>query len=317
MRVPHTLQAYVGLFIVTALAVRQNANVAEHGLDEESDAHEVSDAISTQSPQEKFWDLATAVAAQNPKPDLSRPELSNMVQFLIDFAGTDTVIEAVIDWFTTLGQNWAMGSHMDEAVWVQSPVPTLIAQGSGAVHWIYYAPDVNKKTGVVKTKNGKPSDPIVYNSYEIGHQKKGSHQFCQSFAMIYLMCDRLSNLNGISKPWADQNCNNLQVAQNSNSEEEYWAKLGHNIKIVTSFWRMVLGTVTTAGGPDLAKWFADRFRTIAQEYVEHNQKNRRASAQVALMWPAGMVLDDAQVFANIATKLNIIDHFAEQIAKLV
>ena len=42
--------------------------------------------------------------------------------------------------------------------------------GTAVGHWVYC------------TAKGKE-----WNSYEKGHQKSGSHQFCQSFAQIYML----------------------------------------------------------------------------------------------------------------------------------
>jgi len=44
--------------------------------------------------------------------------------------------------------------------------------GTAVGHWVYC------------TAKGKE-----WNSYEKGHQKSGSHQFCQSFAQIYMLAD--------------------------------------------------------------------------------------------------------------------------------
>ena len=196
-------------------------------------------------------------------------------------------------------------------------MPTLIAQGNGVVHWIYYGPPKGGKSA---------STPVVYNSYTFGHQKSGSHQFCQSFAQIYLFCDRLKDLpaGGPAAAWAKANCarkgskGELKVAQKG---PHYWDDLGHNIRIVTGFWRMILGTVQTSGAANgLATWFADRFRSVNHDFVVHNQQNRRQSSQTALMWPPmppGASMSDTKVFESVFEKLNIIDHFATQIAKKV
>ena len=259
-----------------------------------------------------FWADAALIAQKTKQPNLSRDQLSSMMQFLIDFAGTDTVIDAVVNWFTSLGTNWSTANlpqGMTAAVWKRRPVPTLIAQGNGVVHWIYYGPP--------KKGSKSASTPVVFNSYKIGHQKTGSHQFCQSFAQIYLICDRQTDLptNGPAAAWAKANCERLQVAQKG--DPEYWDRLGHNIRIVTGYWRMILGTVQKSGAANgLATWFADRFRSVNHDFVVHNQQNSRASSQYALMWP-GTSMSDTQVFASVAEKLNIIDHFATQIAEKV
>jgi len=286
---------------------------------------------------DEFWPLAMVAFNQNPRPKLGRGELSDLVRWLMAFAGTDTVQDAVVSYFTTLGAPYRqVGKMRTRTQWqvlhtsARPPItgtetnriPTLAAHGGGAVHWVYYKPYQSGANAARKCSDARsPSAPCVtYNSYRLGHQKAGSHQFCQSFALIYMICDNRQSWSELSmQEWAGHYCGLLGAWEGPVT----WVSLGHYIQLVTSFWKMVLKWVNDAAGSEIDPkaeirwWFAERFRAINQEAVAHNSQWTRSTSQHATMWPSNEQPNDVQVFQKVDMMMKIIDHYADQIAESV
>ena len=101
----------------------------------------------------------------------SRSELSGMIQWLIDLAGTDCIIEQIINKFT----NCKTIKIINVVKLPNKPRANTIyyiSADNNVGHWVYYS-----------------SDRIEYNSYKLGHQNPGTNQFCQSFAIMYMLFD--------------------------------------------------------------------------------------------------------------------------------
>ena len=137
-------------------------------------------------------------------PQLSRNNLSGLIQWLIDFAGTDNVLEAVIHYLDIKGTRFIETS--DKNLGVRNTMVFSHTAGDGSMgHWIYF------------DRQGKER-----NSYKLGHQKDGSNQCCQSFALLYLIQDHCSN-NPYCRQWA-------KYADRLTSDK------GENICVVVDFW---------------------------------------------------------------------------------
>ena len=116
----------------------------------------------------------------------SRSELSSMIQWLIDLAGTDCIIQEIINKFTTC-KNIKINNNFSKLPLKPSPKTIYYLSSDGNVgqscntslntsnlftcgHWVYVS-----------------SDKKEYNSYKLDHQNPGSNQFCQSFAIMYML----------------------------------------------------------------------------------------------------------------------------------
>ena len=109
----------------------------------------------------------------------------------------------------------------------------FFSSGDGIVgHWQFY------------DNNGSRFD-----SYELNHQNKGTHQFCQTFALIYA-----KSHNGMyDKDYIrEQFLNRLKPG-----------KYADNIHIVTNFWRYLFKSY----GKDFTKWLIKEVRQINDEYI--------------------------------------------------
>lgn len=109
---------------------------------------------------------------------MSKGTLGAEVQWLLQLAGTREVIEAIFDYLSdprrktdllvnTEAKKMTDGEGHNRLLFFGSQI-----DGTAVGHWVYC------------TAKGEE-----WNSYEMGHQKSGSHQFCQSFAQIYMLAD--------------------------------------------------------------------------------------------------------------------------------
>lgn len=194
-------------------------------------------------------------------------ELSRKVQWLIDLAGSDNVIEAIIDNFCQNKKNEpkiVYKKKFDEKEKNIIVFRSGLDQSIG--HWIYF----NSK--------GVKMDP-----YELGHQKNGTNQFCQSFAIIYM----LSYGCNFGKTYFDK----LKAG------EQYF---GNNIRVVINFWKFVFHYY-----PPLTDWLIEEVRAINNENLINDH---------------GLVIanNTEDIDINfIDERLMDIDVYADQIAKIV
>lgn len=192
----------------------------------------------------------------------------------MDFAGTDVVVESIMSAFglVELGKDIFRISEKSEKK--RSRKPRLLFSGSDAGHWVYF------------NRRGKQ-----FNSYELHHQRSGTHQFCQSFAQIYMLAD-------LNPEFGRQFFDELKQNQ-----------FGHNIKVVIDYWRTVLQEMSE---DDLfAEWALEEFVSLDRQYIEHNKQNRRQSAKLA------RIAEDDQpiTFALLFSKLDEIEAYVDQIAE--
>ena len=186
----------------------------------------------------------------------SRSELSRMIQWLIDLAGTDCIIQEIINKFTTcknikinnisklplkpsaktiyyLSSDSTCGQSCNTSL----NTSNLFTCG----HWVYVS-----------------SDKKEYNSYKLDHQNPGSNQFCQSFAIMYMLFDVANESIKI----------NLDL-HNLFQEKLEWSD--YIIKIA-NMWEYFLNN----GLKDIMISESVRINT---EYKEYNLKNKRLTAQ--------------------------------------
>jgi hypothetical protein len=126
------------------------------------------------------------------------------VQWLISLGGTVEMIKKISECFCKKTQKIIINAHKSI---VQSKLKStliFISSDLDSGHWVYI------------DNNGK-----VQNSYELDHQCNGSSQFCQTYAILYMLGD---NNTFMRKKFTDK----LQSGKSNYS---------NNIKIVIKFWR--------------------------------------------------------------------------------
>jgi hypothetical protein len=84
--------------------------------------------------------------------------------------------------------------------------------------------------------------------YELHHQKPGSHQFCQTFSLLYA----LSQCN------ADYKRDYFDKLKAGSSPTDY-AVFAHNIRVVIAFWRHMF---TTYHNPDIVSYMIRQIKAI-------------------------------------------------------
>jgi hypothetical protein len=205
----------------------------------------------------------------------SRSELSSMIQWLIDLAGTDCIIQEIINKFTTC-KNIKINNNLSKLPLKPSPKTIYyLSSDSTCGHWVYVS-----------------SDKKEYNSYKLDHQNPGSNQFCQSFAIMYMLFD-VAN---------DSIKTNIDL-HNLFQEKLEWSD--YIIKIV-NMWEYFLNN----GLKDIMISESVRINT---EYKEYNLKNKRLTAQYLTFESCSN--GETELNENwIKYKLQKIKENAEQIA---
>ena len=247
----------------------------------------------------------------------SRSELSSMIQWLIDLAGTDCIIQEIINKFTTC-KNIKINNNLSKLPLKPSPKTIYyLSSDSTCGHWVYVS-----------------SDKKEYNSYKLDHQNPGSNQFCQSFAIMYMLFDVGKSSLSEGKSNLSEGKSNLSEGKSSLSEGKsnllglqpslseghvlqatnidlhnlFQEKLewsDYIIKIV-NMWEYFLNN----GLKDIIISESVRINT---EYKEYNLKNKRLTAQYLTFEQDAN--GETELNANwIRYKLQKIKENAEQIA---
>ena len=216
----------------------------------------------------------------------SRSELSRMIQWLIDLAGTDCIIQEIINKFTTCKNIKINNISKLPSKPSAKTIYYLSSDGSSEQscntsnlftcgHWVYVS-----------------SDKKEYNSYKLDHQNPGSNQFCQSFAIMYMLFDV-----------ANHSIKTNIDLHNLFQEKLEWSD--YIIKIV-NMWEYFLNN----GLKDIMISESLRINT---EYKEYNLKNKRLTAQYIIFEQDSN--GETELNANwIRYKLQKIKEHAEQIA---
>ena len=193
-------------------------------------------------------------------PKLGRSALTTMIQWLIDLGGTEDIGKALTHDIIQIISDGTV-----------PPTPRInmivfLTKGEGIGHWVFY-----------------DNDGKEYNSYSLKHQKTGSHQFCQSFALIYA-CSYY-NMSTFGKFFHD-------LIEND---------FGHNIRVVVEFWRYLFT------GYDIAfsNYLIEQVKEINNEL---NTGSRRDNASI--------VEDSNEI--NLLFIQNLLDNiklYSDQIAE--
>lgn len=186
---------------------------------------------------------------------IGKSQLSQYVQWLFELGGTGDVRELIIETFVkdrSLYPSTFHGSSkvvwwndVNENPWCYNPSNTFWftanASDGSPGHWVYY------------DTNG-----TEWNSYNLGHQKMGSHTFCQSFSLMYA----ISHLtcNKVTKMLVSQ-------LQSGGSKKEY----ADNMLLVIQFWQYVLMQLSIKRQAKMV----ELIKTLNREYKDSRVVNRR------------------------------------------
>ena len=206
-------------------------------------------------------------------------EMSGKIQWLIDLAGSRNTVEAIIDHF----------GHKDVTIKEIKELPTLGKHTMffktaypdtkdayqlmvRAGHWIYY------------DKKGNH-----WNSYDLMHQPKSTNQFCQTFALIYIVGDY----------WTPK------------STYPNWASFlkpddfRNNICVVVNFWKYMFITYKGFG-----EWLINEVKQQNEQTIENNKQERYDINKVEL------ISDDSRTITKqlIVSKLDDICDNAQNIS---
>jgi hypothetical protein len=204
-------------------------------------------------------------------PLLSRSELSAKIQWLIDLGGTVALLESVVG--DLCGKKITVNELGKSVPESKRKNMLLFMKGdSDAGHWVFY----NNK--------GVKMDP-----YEMQHQRPGSHQFCQTFSLIY----------------AAGFCNADYKKDFLNKLKSGQAHFGDNIRVAAAFWRHML---TKYHNPDLSEWMIGEVQQINDELKQVQDTRTRQTNAIAED-------SDAIDLPFVLSKLDDIDLYADQIAK--
>ena len=228
--------------------------------------------------------LSQHVVVPKKKVD-SRNFLSGQIQWLIQFAGTENIMEAIINDFTDssrkvtiIKENNSKFKH--DAVKKSRILKNVIyfKTSDGVTgHWIYF--DINGDE---------------HQSYGFGHQVDGTNQFCQTFALIYMLKDFGHTI------FFDK------LISTKGKDKSQHAKIyGDNIKVAVSFWYYFIFE-----GPVERAWIITRFQDINNEFKTENQSNTRLSAKITLIAPKSADITEDL----IKSKLQYIYDNSESIA---
>ena len=181
---------------------------------------------------------------------------SNAIHYLVDFAGTDNVIESIIfnyDLNQDPGKKTKiiLGSQINGTI--KKNILYSKNAGTEATHWVYY------------DQNGKE-----HNSYMKEHQPKGSNGFCQSFAILYML-----------QHTSDKKVFKKMVKKLEPNEFE------KNNLIVIQFWKYILKKWFKY--EDIKEWCINGWKEINDEKI----KDFSETTRVSKVGPMKPLLDDS------------------------
>jgi hypothetical protein len=187
--------------------------------------------------------------------ELTRDELSGKIQWLIDFAGTDNIMEAVVEYFIKCKniKRETVNGELDPKAKYKN-VMIFNTRTGDVGHWIYFS-----NTGQ------------EYNSYKLGHQKPATNQFCQSFATLYM----LKNCGIKSVP---DFYGRLQSAESNMRLSEKYEKWGYNIEVIIDMWKWIFGKWSI-----ISIWLLDEIKKINNDYKAINARTRVNNKKMTLI----------------------------------
>ncbi len=189
---------------------------------------------------------------------LTRDELSAKIQWLIDFAGTDTVMNNVANDFCAKCkvERITVNGELDPSAGYKNKI--IFNTRTGDVgHWILFS-----ETGE------------EFNSYKLGHQKPATNQFCQSFATLYM-------LHNCGKSNVPDFFGQLHQASSKMRLADRYNTWGHNVNVIISMWKWIFEQWTAKSTRN--KWFIGEFKAINNEYIHINASTRIKSKKMTLI----------------------------------
>jgi hypothetical protein len=177
---------------------------------------------------------------------LSRAELSSKIQWLIDIAGSRNIIEAVCHYFTKCRKHKIQFMKCNSINKKYKNKLVFYTQDTEIGHWIYF------------DRNGNE-----FNSYKLQHQLDGTHQFCQTFALIYLLND-----HGIKS--VPKFANRLQP--------NCW---NNNLCVAIDCWRWIFNTMFD--NILIADWLNNVFVELNASYEIYNTECSREFHKIKLL----------------------------------
>jgi len=189
--------------------------------------------------------------------ELTRDELSGKIQWLIDFAGTDNIMEAVVEYFVKFNyknvKRETVNGELDPKAKYKNKI--IFNTRTGDVgHWIYFS-----NTGQ------------EYNSYKLGHQKPATNQFCQSFATLYL-------LKNCGIPLVPDFYGRLQSVNSNMRLSEKYQTWGHNIEVIIDMWKWIFGEWSSINA-----WLIGELKKINDDYKAINARTRANNKKMTLI----------------------------------
>jgi len=164
--------------------------------------------------------------------NITRSKLCKRVQWLVNLGGTVEMIAVIIEYFCKTKQNIVLNINKpSNAIYKSSLVYTSSNGISG--HWVYYN-----------------SKGVVYNSYDLDHQRPGSDQFCQSYSILYMLGD---NNDEFKKRFTDKL---------SSGRDNY----ANNIYVVVDFWRLMFKYSKL-----LSNWMIFEVKLINEQVLLNNE----------------------------------------------
>lgn len=210
----------------------------------------------------------TKTPIKTPIKMLNRSQLSKKIQWLIDLGGTIQLIDAVIN--NLCGNNKIKIDDSGKSR-VDKKEMLVFKKGSGdSGHWVFYDNKGNE-----------------LNSYDLHHQKSGTNQFCQTFALIY----------------ASSYCNKEYKKKFFNHLKEY--DFANNIRVAVSFWRQLF----TNHFPEFTDWLIEEVKSINEVAIEIDKNDRRHTSDFTITKNTSEIN-----LPFILHLLDDIDMYAEQIA---
>lgn len=209
-----------------------------------------------------------------PLPLLGRSDLSKKIQWLIDLGGTVSLLEAIIE--DLCGPRVKVDPNGKSVPESARKKMMLFMKGDGeAGHWVFY------------DDKGKRMDP-----YELHHQKSGSHQFCQTFSLIYTVSF----------------CNPTYKTDFFDRLKSGQTHLAHNMRVAVDFWRHMF---TKYHNPDLSQWMVKEVRDINDTLNSVNEVRGTRKPETSAIADDSSLIDLDYILA----KLGDIDLYADQISK--
>lgn len=203
---------------------------------------------------------------------LSRNDLAKKVQWLMDLGGTDDIMEALIE--DMCGKRVKVLSEGTAIPKIRKNMLVFLKGAGDSGHWVFY----NDK--------GVKMDP-----YEFEHQRRGSHQFCQTFSLLYAV-------SFCQPKYKTRFTDKLKAGQ---------AHLGDNVRVAVDFWRHMF----TEYSPEMQTYLIEEARAINNELLQHIETRGTRKPETNAIAADSDTID----LAFILTKLADIDLYADQIAK--